>query len=206
MKNLFILIFFLLINTFCFAQIITDMDAISPFQDEMAAVKKGNQWGFVNKNGELVINYRDDLVVEKNSSKNKVNTIDYPVFKDGMCLFKKMINDIYYYGYIDKTGREIIPPQFLNATNFVNGYALIIAPSKDVIGFNEILKKDIVSSNIEEYVINTSGERIRYLENPIKYDSSKRKSKKPPVFHSKFVGPNLVAVQKKDLKWDVYEF
>ena len=47
---------------------------------------------------------------------------------------------------------------------------------------------------------------VRYLENPIKYDASKRKSKKPPVFHSKFIAPHLVAVQKKDLKWDVYEF
>ena len=205
MKNLFILIFFLQINTFCFAQILNDIDGISPFQDDIAAVKKGNQWGFVNKKGELVINYRDDLVVEK-SSKNEVNIIDYPIFKDGRCLFKKMINDIFYYGYIDVTGKEIIPPQFLNATNFVDGYAIIIAPSNDIIGFNKILKKDIVSSNIEEFVINISGERVRYLENPIKYDSSKRKSKAPPMFHSKFIGPHLVAVQKKDLKWDVYEF
>ena len=64
-----------------------------------------------------------------------------------------MINDIFYYGYIDITGKEIIPPQFLNATNFVDGYAIIIAPSNEIIGFNEILKKDIVKKQqlIKDY-------------------------------------------------------
>ena len=45
------------------------------------------------------------------------------------------------YGYIDKTGTIVIAPQFLNATNFENGHALIIAPSKEVIGFNKLFFK-----------------------------------------------------------------
>lgn len=207
MRNLIVLLFLVLMNSFCFAQIISDIDEVHMFSEDLAAVKKGDDWGFINKKGELVIDFRSDLALtEKANKKGKTSSNWYPVFKNGRCLMRKIINEIPYYGYIDTSGNIIIHPQFLNATNFENGFALIIAPSKEVIGFNEILKKDIISSNIEEFVINTSGEKVRYLENPINYHSSKRKSKTPPVFHSKFIGANLVAVQKNDMKWDIYEF
>tara|TARA_R110001583_G_scaffold39773_3_gene127449 strand:+ start:337 stop:960 length:624 start_codon:yes stop_codon:yes gene_type:complete len=207
MKNLVVLLFLLQVHSFCFAQILSDVDEVYPFSEDLAAVKKGNEWGFINKKGALVISYRSDLDLKDNfSEKGKIGNKWHPAFKDDRCLIKKTINEVNYYGYIDSKGNEIIHPQYLNATNFENGFALIIAPSKDVIGFNEILKKDIISSNIEEFVINTLGEKVRYLENPINYDSSKRKSKLPPVFHSKFIGARLVAVQKKDMKWDIYEF
>ena len=207
MKNLVVILFLLQIHSFCFAQILSDVDEVYSFTEDLAAVKKGNEWGFINKKGALVINFRSDLELFENSSrKNKAEDNWHPVFKDGRCLIKKTISDINYYGYIDTEGNEIIHPQYLNASNFENGFALIIVASKDVIGFNEILKKDIISSNIEEFVINTSGEKIRYLENPINYDSSKRKSKTPPIFHSKFIGAHLVAAQKSDKKWDIYEF
>lgn len=207
MKNLIVILFIFQIHSFCFAQLLNDVDEVYSFSEDLAAIKKGNEWGFINKKGTLVINFRSDLeLFEKSSRKDKSGNDWHPVFKDGRCLIKKTISDINYYGYIDTNGDEVIHPQYLNATNFENGFALIIAPSKDIIGFNEILKKDIVSSNIEEFVINTSGEKIRYLENPLNYDSSKRKSKTPPVFHSKFIGEHLVAVQKRDGKWDIYEF
>ena len=203
MKNLLIIFFFLHITTSSIAQILNDVDKIYPFQEDLAAVQKNNKWGFINKKGELVIDYRSDLVVSNNHL-NNLNS--YPIFKNNRCLIKKQVNEIYYYGYIDKTGTIIIAPQFLNATNFENGHALIIAPSKEVIGFNKLLNKDIISSNIEEFVINTIGEKVRYLENPFKYNLQKRKSTVPPVFHSKFIAPNIVAVQKHDMKWDVYQF
>jgi hypothetical protein len=194
-------------NSFCFAQIISDVDEVYLFSEDLAAVKKGNDWGFINKKGELIINFRSDLALnEKADQKEKTSSKWYPVFKNGRCLIRKIINGIPYYGYIDTSGNEIIHPQYLNATNFVNGFAIIIAPSKEVIGYNKVLKKDVISSNIEEFVINTTGEKIRYLENPINYHSSKRKSKTPPAFHSKFIGAHLVAVQKRDMKWDIYEF
>jgi len=202
MKNLLIIFFFLQITTLSIAQILSDVDEIYPFQEDLAAVQKNNQWGFINKQGELVIDYRSDLVVTNNLG----NLSSYPVFKNNRCLIKKRIDEIYYYGYIDKTGTVVITPQFLNATNFKNGHALIIAPSKEVIGFNKLLNKDIISSNIEEFVINTMGEKVRYLENPFKYNLQKRKSKVPPAFHSKFIAPRIVAVQKHDMKWDVYQF
>ena len=204
MKNLLILFILLQITTYSAAQIFNDIDKIYPFQEDLAAVKKGNQWGFINKQGVLVIDFRDDLVVSTNKLNN--NLSDFPIFKNNRCLIKKMIDDIYYYGYIDKTGTVVIKPQFLNATNFENEYALIIAPSLEVIGHNKLLNKNIISSNIEEFVINMNGEKVLYLENPIKYSVMERKSTVPPVFHSKFIAPNIVAAQKNDMKWDVYKF
>jgi hypothetical protein len=202
MKNLLILCIFLQIATFSSAQILNGVDKVYPFQEDLAAVKNENQWGFINKNGELVIAYRSDIVVSNIGKTTNVS----PVFNNNRCLIKKLIDEVYYYGYIDKTGTVVIEPQFLNATNFENGYALIIEPSKDIIGFNKLLNKNIISSTIEEFVINTEGEKVRYLENPIKYDFLKRKSTIPPVFHSKFIAPNIVAVQKRNMKWDIYKF
>lgn len=206
MKKFIILIICLHFNLVGFAQLLNDIDEVSQFNDGIAAVKKGNQWCFINKKGETIIDYRDDFVLTKIVNQDLNVTDYYPVFKDDRCLIKKLINDIYYYGYIDKNGSVIIHPQYLNATNFENGFAIVIAPSKDVIGYNKVLKKDIISSNIEEFVINKTGKKVRYLENPIDYHLSKRKSKNPPVFRSKFMGAHLVAVKKKDNKWDIYEF
>lgn len=206
MRNLLIFIFFLQIATYSPAQILNDVDEIYPFQEDLAAVNKNDQWGFINKNGKLIIGYRSDLVVSTIQLNNSKSTSSYPIFKNNRCLIKKLIDEVYYYGYIDKTGTIVIEPKFLNATNFENEHALVIAPSVNVIGFNKLLGKDIISSNIEEFVINTVGEKVRYLENPIKYNLLKRKSTVPPVFHSKFIAPGIVAVQKQDMKWDVYQF
>lgn len=205
MKNLIIIVIFLQFQFVSFAQIFNDVDEVTPFKDELAAIKKGNQWGFVSKEGTLIIDYRNDLVLTKIMDKmGKVST--YPAFNNERCLIKKLIGDIYYYGFIDKTGKVVIKPNYLNATNFKNGYAIVIVKSKDVIGYNEVLKKDVVSSKIEEFIINTSGEKIKYLENPRSDNSPKTKPKTPPVFYSKFIAPNLIAVKKKDQKWDIYEF
>lgn len=206
MKKFIIIIICLHFNLIGFAQLLNGIDEISQFHDGIAAVKKGNQWSFINENGETIIPYRQDLVLTKMLDKDQNVTSYYPVFMDGRCLIKKLINDIYYYGYIDIKGNEIIHPQYLNATNFKDGYAIVIAPSKDVIGYNEVLKKEVISSNIEEFVIDITGKKVRYLENPIDYHVTKRKSKNPPVFRSKFVAPHRVAVQKKHDKWDLYEF
>ncbi|MFT7252255.1 MAG: hypothetical protein ACI9FW_002015, partial [Flavobacterium sp.] len=39
-----------------------NIDYISPFYDGVAAVKKGNNWGFMDKKGTIIINFRNDLV------------------------------------------------------------------------------------------------------------------------------------------------
>lgn len=205
MKNLVILLICFQFHFASFAQIYNDIDEVTPFQGEIAAVKKGNQWGFINKKGTLVIDYRSDLILSENIDKMG-NTLLYPTFKDNRCLIKKLTNDTYLFGYIDENGKTIIEPNYLNATNFKDGYAIVVLTSKDIIGYNEILKKNIISTNIEEFVIDPSGELVKYLENPRNNDTRKTKPKTPPEIYSKFIAPHIIAVKKKDQQWDIYEF
>lgn len=201
MKNFIIILICLQLHFISFAQIFNDIDEATPFQGDIAAVKKGDQWGFIDKNGTLVIDFRSDFVLtDMQSPKGIISS--YPVFKNDRCLIKNLIDKTYFFGFIDKNGNEIIEPIYLNATNFENGYAIVILASKDIIGYNEVLKKNIISSKIEEFIINPLGEIIKYLENPRTNNSSK----KPPVFYSKFIAPNLIAVKKKDQKWDIYKY
>jgi hypothetical protein len=203
MKNIIILVICFIIHSFVYAQIITDIDDFSPFYEDLSAIKKGDQWAFINNKGIKVIDFRDDLV----SSKTKEVSIGYPIFEDGRCLIRKLNSGTYYYGYIDKNGKQIIAPQYLNATNFKNGYAIVITLEKEVIGFNESLGKDVVSYTLKEYIIDTSGKTVKILDNARNYVKSKYKYKNIPSFYSKFVGNHLIAVQTTDAqKYNIYKF
>ena len=185
-----------------FSQVATEFDVVTPFQGELAAVKKGNSWGFINKSGIMIIDYRSDFVIKTNSDV----TAQYPVFKDERCLIRKMIDGNYYYGYLNTKGEEIIPAKYLNATKFQNGFAIVVTLLTDSIGFNKVLEKNVTSKKLEEYVIDTLGTKMRYLENPIRYSEKLQRVKSPPKIRSKFIAPGLIAVLKKDGKWDIYKF
>ncbi len=157
MKNIVILVICFIISSFGYAQIVTDVDEISPFYEELSSIKKGDRWAFINNKGEKIIDFRSDLV----SSRTEDNSADYPIFKEGRCLNRKLKDGVYYYGYIDKTGKQVISSQYLNATNFKNGYAIVIYLEKELIGFNESLGKDVVSYTLKEYIIDTSGVTIK---------------------------------------------
>jgi hypothetical protein len=202
MRSIIIFIVCLSLGFIGFSQVASEIDAVTPFQGELAAVKKGNSWGFMNKKGMMVIDYRNDFVIRTNSD----DETQYPVFKDERCLIRKMIDGNYYYGYINTKGEEIIPAKFLNATKFQNGFAIVVTLLKDSIGFNKVLEKNVTSNKLEEYVIDTLGIKIRYLENPIRYTKTLQKVKYPPIIRSKFIAPRLIAVLKKNRKWDIYKF
>jgi hypothetical protein len=202
MKKLLILIVCLSMHSAAFSQIFSEIDEVYPFYGDFAAIKKANQWAFIDKEGKKTIDFRADLV--STNSLNSLNqTISYPVFNDGRCLIRKLKGDTYYYGFINEKGDEIIKTQFLNATNFLNGYAIVVVQIKDSIGFNLVLNKPLISNKVEEYVINTSGERIKYLYNPRSFVPSKNKI---PAIESKFISPNLVAAKTKNKKWEIHQF
>jgi hypothetical protein len=185
-----------------FTQILGDIDEVYPLQGNLIAVKKANQWAFIDKNGKKVIDFRNDLVLtDMVDSLNQKES--YPIFKDGRCLIRKLKGENYYYGFINENGEEIIKAQYLNATNFSNGFAIVTMHLKDFLGFNEVLKKPIVSNKIEDYVIDTSGKLVKYLYNPRSYVLS---NKKVPAIESKFIAPNLVAAKTKNGKWEIHEF
>ena len=127
-----------------FSQVLNDVDAIFPFHENLAAVKKGNEWAFINREGEKVIDFRSDLIFSESTTNNS----SHPMFVEGKCLIKKEVNDEYLYGYIDTTGNTIIEPQYLNATNFSKGYAMIIKPGVTTMGSNNVLGKKMIYSKL----------------------------------------------------------
>ena len=209
MRSTTIFIIFIIFCSQGIAQIIRGVDEVTPYHEDLAAIKKENQWAFINKEGLKVIDFRDDLVstIDEHFLDEKgISSVSYPLFKEGRCLIKKIIDRVYYYGYIDNNGKEIIAPQYVNATNFMNGYAIIIKFATIVLGENEALDKRVVSYKLEEYVIDTSGKLIKYLDNARNSIPSNLKNNIPPEFESKFIAPHLIAVKSKDQKWDIYEF
>lgn len=209
MRSTTIFIIFIIFCSQGIAQIIRGVDEVTPYHEDLAAIKKENQWAFINKEGLKVIDFRDDLVstIDEHFLDEKgISSVSYPLFKEGRCLIKKIIDRVYYYGYIDNNGKEIIAPQYVNATNFMNGYAIIIKFATIVLGENEALDKRVVSYKLEEYVIDTSGKLIKYLDNARNSIPSNLKNNIPPEFESKFIAPHLIAVKTKDQKWDIYEF
>ncbi|BDZ84767.1 hypothetical protein Lac2_29010 [Claveliimonas bilis] len=78
---------------------LTFEDAKAFTEDGYAAVCKDGKWGFVNEDGELVIDYTYD---------------DAQSFHNGYAAVKQ--NELW--GYIDEEGTQVIKPQFVEATKF----------------------------------------------------------------------------------------
>lgn len=195
MKKLCIVL--LLFPLWGMTQTIENIDYISPFHDGVAAIKKGDNWGFMDKEGTLVINYRDDLV------STKMDNAIYPVFSNESCLISLKKDGIPYYGYIDKSGKIIIEPQFLNATNFKDDTAIVLKLVKEQLGSNELMK-NVVSYHYFEVVIDKDGEINQYLsEDPIHITLTKEKMKNKPVITSKFISDNLIAIRNDKNNWTI---
>jgi hypothetical protein len=180
-----------------FSQTIENLDYISPFHDGVAAIKQGDNWAFMDKAGTLSINYRDDLVA------TTIGNDSYPIFSSGRCLVTLKKDGIPYYGYIDKSGKIVVEPQFLNATNFKEDAAIVLKLVKEQLGSNELMK-NVVSYHYFEVVIDKDGEIIQYLsEDPIHITLTKEKMKNKPVIISKFISNNLIAINNSNKKWTV---
>ena len=208
MKRLLTLILISLIFSLNgYSQVIKDLEMVSPIHDGLGSVKKGGQWGFIDEKGELVINFRDDIVSSPAMSglAAKPEMRDYPQFVEDRCLIQKTEEGIVYFGFIDKKGEIVIEPQYVNATNFKNGLAIVTQYIRQVVGKNELLGKDVVNYQIEELVINDSGEVVSSLMNARNFVPSKVKGS-PPEMQARFLGAGIVAVKGEDGKWAVNKF
>lgn len=188
----------LLMPLLAFNQEISNLDFISPFHEGLAAVQKGDAWGFIDTNGVLVIHYRTDLVLKE------INNEAYPVFSSGRCLIQEERDGILYFGYIDRTGAAVIPPQFLNATHFNEGLAIVLELYKNVLGQNDVLDKNMISYSYGELAINPSGDTIHYLfEEPTHITLAKDFMDGPPEIKSVMLTKSLFAVKNKKDKWSL---
>ncbi len=108
--------------------------AINGFQEGLAAVQVGNQWGFINLHGQVVIQPQFEVAYDFSEGLSLV-------FKDGK------------YGFITPTGDWQIPPQLVSASSFHNGLArtLMITPEgRELHGFCDQHGKLIISTKFED--------------------------------------------------------
>ena len=187
-----------LFSAIIYSQTIENIDYISGFNDGLAAIKKNNQWAFINKEGAIVINFRTDLVT------TKLDDGDFPVFYNERCLIKKEHEGISYFGYIDTSGKTVIEPQYLNAYNFNNDEAIVLVLIKQEIGENEALGKNIVYYRYYEAVIDTNG-HVNFYLTPKGFNVvlDKQHLRTPPKITSKQISNNLYAVYNNNKKWTI---
>ena len=205
MKNIIALLsLFLLIPITASSQTETTVyDEIAPFSEGLAAVRVGNQWGFIDEDANLVIDFRDDLVWNKEADTTVpgVLGIRYPEFKNGRSMIQELkVNNIPYYGFIDKTGKTVIQPEYLNITQFDQENSIGIYVREIFQGKNEI-KLDIVEYIFTEVVVNTDGEIVWPIAEREHALTAKRRYEIPEL-RAKLVAKDLLVFKTKDNKWE----
>ena len=186
------------------AQELKGIDEIAPFNDGLAAVRQGNKWGFINEKGSLVIDFRDDLHWNKNAdtSKMDITGIRYPIFKEGLCMVKALSDEqIPLYGFIDTSGKMVISPQFLNVTQFDNGYASGVLYDKVYMG-QSAAKLKIYDFKFHDVLVDTSGKIEEYFAQRDNIIMSKRRYL-VPMIGSKMISDEVVAIRTKGGGWEI---
>jgi len=186
----------LFVPVLCLAQTIENIDFISPFNEDVAAIKKGELCAFIDTKGTMIIDFRNDLV------STKTEKDEYPIFKNNRCLISQKKDGIAYFGYIDKTGKTVIEPQFLNATHFENNKAVVLKLKEEFIGDNTILDKKVISYKYFEVVIDDQGNTKNYLDfNGIAVALDKKYLYKPPQILRQLISDSLFIYLNRNKKW-----
>lgn len=184
------------------AQLPKDLDFVAPFSEGLAAVKKGNEWAFIDDVGNTVINFRNDFYWNQDASTpyDDVRTVHYPKFSDGRCIVQKMVDEIPVFGFIDTHGKMVIEPQFLNVRPFENGMTTGIIFEKVLRGKNEF-NLDIYEYKFHEVLMDVDGNILEFLNRRYNIQMTKKRYKIPPIW-SKVLNNKLIAV-KLDDNWEI---
>ncbi|MFC4633120.1 WG repeat-containing protein [Dokdonia ponticola] len=202
MKTIF-LISILMFSISLQAQIIENIEQITPFHDTYAAIQKGDQWAFIDKEGTIVVDFRNDLVpIPCVHGKNE---IEHPIFNAGLSLIKQTKENIEYYGYINTSGEIVIEPQFIKALPYNDaGLAIVHKLTRETIGQNSILNKDLIRYTYGEIVIDSTGNMVKYLLGPTHVIPNKGRFLKIYPIKSYFIDDFMVATQGDNKKWTIY--
>jgi len=197
-KAITLFLVILIIPIFGFTQSIENLDYISPFHDGVAAIKKDAQWAFINQSGDIVVNFRNDLVI------TNTDEASFPIFYDGRCLIETKKDGISYFGYIDTSGKTVIIPQFLNAINFINGLAIALKLDRKVIAKNTAMGKDLVNYKYYQVTIDVNGDVENYLtQDGVNVVIDNEFLREPPKITSKRITDALFAIKDENGKWSV---
>lgn len=209
MKTIYQTLMLILLPVLMASQTVKNADFISPVEDGFAAFKVGNQWGFMDENGERVLDLRNDLVANEiiyDRVDLGVASQMYPVMLEERSIIKKNKDGIAHYGFINPAGEVVVEPRFLNVSNFKDGYALALDPSEEVLGNDTALGKRVVNYYYNLVMIDLNGKVVKYLCGPFPIVYSKEKLKNSPPIEAKDIGEKLIAVKTPKGKWEVVTF
>ena len=183
MKTIYIYLMSFLMPALLSGQVLLDADFVGNFYNGYAAVKKGNQWAFLDSLGNLSVDFRDDLIYNEKASERTdlgVASQKNPLMTDGLAIIRKMKNGIPWYGFIDAKGNTVIEADFLNVSGFKNGKALAIKVEGRELGRNDVLDKRIVSYKYDVVLIDKTGEVVQFLAGPFPVSRSPKKLREAP--------------------------
>ncbi len=189
------------------APVLDNLDEVTPFHEGLAAVRRGSQWGFIDTTGNLVIDFRDDLVwnpeaVKALPASRGVTAVPYPRFRDGRCMIQAEGDDgIPVYGFIDREGQTAIRPEYLNLTEFDNGYAVGILVKKTFRGQNRF-QLNIYEYSFTEGVLNPGGEMVWPVAQRQNILMQKRRYERPELT-ARILGYDVLAVEEAPGQWEI---
>ena len=201
MKNV-ITVIACLLGIAVMAQLPQSLDEVAPFNEGLAAIRKGEQWAFMDTSGDVVIDFRDDIHWNKDAkgTEDGVEAIQYPSFSDGRCLVVKEVDEIPVYGFIDTKGDLVIAHQFLNVRPFKDGFTTGVLYETVFRGQNEF-KLNIYEYKFHEVLMNADGEIVDFMNRRYNIQMKKPRYKIPKI-ESKMLNPRLV-VFKKGGNWEL---
>ncbi|MGM0933313.1 MAG: WG repeat-containing protein [Bacteroidota bacterium] len=197
----------LLVPFFMDAQELKDLSYVGSLHEGYAPVKKNNQWGFIDASGELMVNFRSDLIENEKVSTARdlgVATQKVPVMQENRAIIKKNIDGVNYYGFIDETGKVVIEAEFLNVSLFNDGKALALKLAEEELGKNPVLGKRMISYKYDVVFIDKDGEVLQYLSGPFPVSVSKRNLREAPPITARILTDNLISVQGPDKSWELF--
>ncbi len=188
-----------------FSQTVETVDEIAPFSEGLAAVRLGDKWGFINSEGQLVIDFRDDLVWNKSaiSDVSDVSGIPYPRFKNGRCMIQEILEEegIAVYGFINNKGETVISPEYLNLTEFGENYAMGILLTKTFRGKNRF-QLNIYDYKFSEVILDTNGDIMLLVTQRQNILMDKRRYERPELT-GKYLSKNVMAVRTDKNTWEI---
>lgn len=181
------------------------VDEIAPFSEGLAAVRMGDKWGFIDTEGQLVIDFRNDLVWNRQADTDATDLtgIPYPRFKDGRCMIKQTLDEegIDVFGFINTKGETVIATEYLNVTEFNQGYALGILLTKTFRGQNKF-QLNIYDYKFSEVILDPSGDIMLLITQRQNILMDKRRYDLPKLT-GKYLSKNLMAVRTKMNTWEL---
>ncbi len=115
-------------------------DGAKDFSEHMAAVKQDGKWGFIDDEGNVVVepkydaanSFSEGLAAVQSNGKwgyiDKTGTLVIPFTLDSTYAFSEglaVYSSGYYYGYIDTSGKKITEAVYVEASSFKDGVACV---------------------------------------------------------------------------------